>query len=282
MRLFPDLSLMVGLPEAPALECKNYAWRQPGKRYSNIMRPIRFSLQPLLDLFKRLRAVTMPEMKAALGTEVDVTVFRKLATLDYQTSYSQRGGFYTLQSIPRFDAQGLWCCRGAWFSRQGTLLDTAATLVEAASAGYLVDELEGVLHVPVKDPLRQLVQADRLHRQEFQGLYLYLAKERTRRQEQLATRQVQEQSVDSQEEEFRAARVLFYSLLDEQQRRLYAGLESYRRGHGGDLQLAQALGLDEETVARRRRELLAGDVQADRVRRPGGGRPRAEKKRPPS
>ena len=33
-------------------------------------------LQPLLERFERLRALTMPEMKAALGTEVDVTVFR--------------------------------------------------------------------------------------------------------------------------------------------------------------------------------------------------------------
>jgi len=246
------------------------------------MRPIRFALEPLLDLFDRLRAVTMPEMKAALGSGVDVTVFRKLATLDYQTSYSHRGAFYTLTSIPRFDALGLWSCRGAWFSRQGTLLDTAAALVDAAPAGYLVDELEGVLHVPVKDPLRQLVQAERLHRQEFQGLYLYLARERTRRQEQLAAREAQTQSDDSQEEEFRAARVLFYSLLDEQQRRLYAGLESCRWGHGGDRRLAQALGLDEATVARGRKELLAGEVQSDRVRRPGGGRRRAEKKRPAS
>ena len=78
------------------------------------MRSIRFALQPLLDLFDRLRAVTMPEMKAALGTQVDVTVFRKLATLPYQSSYSHRGAFYTLRSIPRFNAQGLWCCRGAW------------------------------------------------------------------------------------------------------------------------------------------------------------------------
>jgi hypothetical protein len=36
----------------------------------------------------------MPEMKAALGTEVDATVFRKLATLPYRSSYSQRGAYY--------------------------------------------------------------------------------------------------------------------------------------------------------------------------------------------
>lgn len=246
------------------------------------MRSIRFALPPLLDLFRRLRAVTMPEMKAALGTQVDVTVFRKLSELPYQTSYSHRGAFYTLQSIPRFDAQGLWCCRGAWFSRHGTLLDTAAAWVEAAPAGYWVSELEGLLQVPVKDPLRQLVQTERLHREDFQGRYLYLSRERSRRQEQWAARQARQPRLEAREEEFRAARVLFYGLLDEQQRRLFAGLESFQQGHGGDRQLARALGLDEETVARGRRELLAGEVQASRVRRVGGGRPRAEKKRPAS
>ena len=148
------------------------------------MRPVRYLLQPLLDLFRRLRALTMLEMKAALGTEVDATVFRKLATLPYRTSYSQRGAYYTLDSLARFDAQGLWCCRGAWFSRHGTLLDTAAVLVHQAPAGYWIAELEAVLHIPVKDALRQLVQAGRLHREDFGGHYLYTAAERRRRQEQ--------------------------------------------------------------------------------------------------
>lgn len=244
------------------------------------MRPVRFVLQPLIELFKRLRAVTMPEMKAALETQVDMTVFRKLASLDYLTSYSHRGSYYTLKSIPRFDNQGIWLGRGAWFSRHGTLLNTAEALVKGASAGYLAAELETVLHVPVKDVLRQLTLAGRVHREDCQGLYLYTAKDRTRRQEQRAARQALGQSVDEEEHQRRAAIVLFYSLLDEQQRRLYAGVESLKQGHGGDRKLAEILGLDEETVARGRRELVEGQVQRDRVRRPGSGRPRAEKKRP--
>jgi hypothetical protein len=43
--------------------------------------------------------------------------------------------------------------------------------------------------------------------------------------------------------ELKAAIVLFYSLLDEQQRRLYAGLESLRLGRGGDVQLGDFLGI---------------------------------------
>jgi len=250
------------------------------RRYSIIMRTIRFVVQPLLDLFERLRAVTMPEMKRALGTQADVTVFRKLATLPYRTSYSDRGGFYTLDSIARFDAQGLWCCRGAWFSRPGTLLNTTEAFVHTAPAGYFAHELAAELHVPVKDALRQLVQTGRLHRQFVGELYLYTAPDRTSRQEQLAVRQAQAQADDSAQEQLHALIVLFYSLLDEQQRRLYAGLESWKQGHGGDQQMAQRLGLDAETVARGRRELLSGEVERERVRRAGGGRPRAEKKRP--
>jgi hypothetical protein len=130
--------------------------------------------------------------------------------------------------------------------------------------------------------LRQLVRQRRLHRQQHGPLYFSAAPDRARRQEQWAARQSLLEARDPEQEKLRAAIVLFYSLLDEQQRRLYAGLESIKRGHGGDRQMAQWLGLDVETVARGRRELLAGEVQSDRVRRVGGGRPRAEKKRPTS
>jgi hypothetical protein len=123
-----------------------------------------------------------------------------------------------------------------------------------------------------------LVQEGRLDRRELASRYLYCAKERRRRQEQWAARQAQQRPGD----ELQAAIVLFYSLLDEQQRRLYAGLESLEWGHGGDQRMAQLLGLDVNTVARGRAELSSGQVLHERVRRVGGGRPRVEKKRPKS
>jgi hypothetical protein len=78
--------------------------------------------------------------------------------------------------------------------------------------------------------------------------------------------------------ELRAAIVLFASLLDEQQRRLYAGLESLQLG--SDRQIAELLGLDPHTVAKGRRQLLAQEVNAERVRAEGGGRKPLEKKHP--
>jgi len=242
------------------------------------MKPIRFSAERLEGFFHDAKVATLPQLKATLGTAVDATVFRKLSTLPYRTSYSHRGAYYTLDTIARFDELGLWSYRDIHFSRHGTLLDTAATLVSNAPAGCFTDELEAVVHVAAKDALRQLVQRGRLSRRDWEDRYLYCAAERERRQQQWAARQAQQHP----EDDLQAAIVLFYSLLDEQQRRLYAGLESLEWGHGGDQRMAQLFGLDADTVARGRVELLSGQVVQQRVRRAGAGRPRAEKKRPKS
>ena len=84
---------------------------------------------------------------------------------------------------------------------------------------------------------------------------------------------------DLMPEELRAAIVLFASLLDEQQRRLFAGLEALKCGWGGDRRIARLLGIDPSTVAAGRRQLVERDVEVDRVRRAGGGRTPTEKKR---
>ena len=81
-------------------------------------------------------------------------------------------------------------------------------------------------------------------------------------------------------DEVKASILLFYSLLNEQQRRLYAGLESIKLGRGGDTLLADLLDLDAHTVARGRQQLLNRDVASSRTRREGGGRVPTEKKRP--
>jgi hypothetical protein len=177
-----------------------------------------------------------------------------------------------LDSLARYDAQGLWTHRDVHFSRYGTLLDTAAELVSGAPAGYFADELEKVVQVVVKDALRLLVDKGRLRRESWRGRYLYGATEPAIWQGQWTARR-------AQDDEMPAVVALFYGLLDEQQRRLYAGLESIQTGHGGDRRMAELLGLDVATVARGRRELLAGRVLRKGVRKKGGGRTPVEKKR---
>ena len=252
------------------------------------MRPLSFRSDELRSLLLRSKTATLDELKQALGTAVDVTIFRKLKPLDYLTSYSHRGRYYTLREIARFDDKGLWSQADVWFSQYGTLLATAASFVNRSPRGYFADELARALHVEVQDALHQLAQQRRLTRQIVSGLYLYTASDRAIQQGQLLTRRnvealptvVDASVLEVSQEELKASILLFYSLLDEQQRRLYAGLESLKLGRGGDRNLADFLGLAPHTVARGRQQLLAQDVEVDRVRRTGGGRKRVEKKRP--
>jgi hypothetical protein len=242
------------------------------------MNTVHYPAEKLSRLLHNQTVATMPQLKEALGTSVTYTVLRKLAPLGYRSSYSHGGTYFTLDSIAHYDELGLWSHRDIYFSRRGTLINTAEALVSESAAGYQAPELEAVVHVAVKDALRQLVQTGRLFRQEWQGLYWYGALDRRHRQEQWAARQAQQATAD----DLQAAKALFYSLLDEQQRRLYAGLESLQLGYGGQQQAAQRFGLDADTIARGERELLSGQVLRGRVRHPGSGRPAVEKKRPKS
>jgi hypothetical protein len=250
------------------------------------MRPTVFSANVLRQFLRRNRIATLPQLKQLLGTDANITVFRKLKELSYRTSYSHRGSFYTLDEIASFDEQGLWSFDSVWFSCHGTLVATAEDCVTKSQAGYFASELEGLLHVPVKEPLLQLVAQGRISRETVSGLYLYCADNSRTRQQQLGARQALLDQAAAActgippgdvSDEVRAAIVLFASLLDEQQRRLYAGLESLQLG--GDRRIAELLGLDPHTVAKGRRQLLAQDVEADRVRAVGGGRKPVEKKR---
>ena len=242
----------------------------------------------LRRLLLKKKIATMPELKAALGTEVDLTVFRKLRELHYRSSYSHRGKYYTLDEIARFDAIGLWSFRAVWFSKHGTLLRACEALVSQSEAGFAADELEPVLHVGVKDALRKLAQEGRISREQVSGRLVHLATAPSVRQAQLRVRQVWDAhprelsigvGVRAVPDELKAAIILFASVLDEQQRRLYAGLESLTLGHGGDQKIADLLGLDPGTVAKGRQQLLSRDVEMERVRKKGGGRRPLEKKR---
>ena len=72
------------------------------------MRTERFRADDLARLLKQQKIATIDELKRALGTSVDSTLFRKLEMLDYRSSYSHRGRYYTLNEIARFEFARAW------------------------------------------------------------------------------------------------------------------------------------------------------------------------------
>lgn len=252
------------------------------------MNKTKYSIQAIEKFLKHHKIATFGQLKAALGNPARCTIFRKLADLEYFSSYSHRGKYYTLRSITRFNALGLWDCRSVWFSRFGNLLDTAEALVKSSEAGYTATELKEMLHVKTKHALTQLVRSGRIQREPFDSVYVYLSREDNVVDRQRKARKAHLKrsfasvvivNPDLAVEEAKATILLFCSMLNERQRRLYAGLESLKLGHGGDAHIASLLGMDPHTVARGREELMSRELTHDRVRGAGAGRLLQEKKR---
>lgn len=241
------------------------------------MRRPTYSIETLREFFKVNIIATMKQLKAALGTAVDMTVYRKLRLLSYLSSYSHQGKYYTLNELVRFDRLGLWKHQDARFSKYGTLINTAQALISLAEKGYSLSELRQVVGCEVKETLLALVRERRIHREVIEGQFVYFAASpEMQRNQHLARLNVQPhlgaEGPELLAHEVRAAILLFVSLLDEKQRRLYAGLESLRIGRGGDAEIARILDLDAHTVAKGRHQLLNRDLEIERVRRKGGGR----------
>jgi len=252
------------------------------------MKTERYHSNDVKKLILKNKMSSMVEMKEVIGTQVDATIFRKLRELHYLRSYSHRGKYYTIPEVAEFDTKGLWSCHDVHFSKQGSLLNAIEYHVDRSVSGYFEYEIESLLHVVVRAAVLKLVKENKISRQKIAGRYLYCSSRMRKRNRQYADRKrdqiIKDSAIESMSSEmmFQEGKTLvelFLNLLDEKQRRLFAGLESIKLGYGGDKKIAHLFGLNMHTVAKGRRELCRGEIKTDRVRRVGGGRKFLEKKR---
>ena len=92
-------------------------------------------------LFTQRPVADLTLVGRTLGTDSRMSVLRRLCALGYLSSYTHTGRYYTLASIPQFDADGLWRWEQVGFSRHGTLKATVQRLVETSDAGCTQREL---------------------------------------------------------------------------------------------------------------------------------------------
>ncbi len=237
--------------------------------------------EDLARIFEIHKIATMELLKRELNTSAERTLFRKLKELSYLTSYTHGGAYFTLEQISRFNDDGLWCYQSVCFSRHGTLKATLENWVNAGDKGFYVAELKAALNASVKETLLRLSKDGRVSRQKIEGRYLYCSTKSVKRKSQIRARRA-ELAAQLPDDELLAGILLFFALLDEQQRRLFAGLESLRCGIGDDERISQLLGVSTQTVAKGRQQLLDRDVEMIRTRKAGGGRKSIKKRSPTS
>lgn len=218
------------------------------------------------------KIASMDQLKNALKTTSRMTVFRKLEKLDYISSCSHSGKYYALKKTARFNKHGIWRHESVMFSKHGTLKNTLKVMIDVSVEGFTATELKEILKVKVEDSLYILTKEKAIKRKKISGIFVYFSgKTKTEKKQELTrTDCLRVNSIIN--DDLKAELIIFFSTLDEKQRRLYAGYESLKIGRGGDKMIAETLNLDRKTVAKGRQELLGGKVDVDNIRKPGGGR----------
>lgn len=81
--------------------------------------------------------------------------------------------------------------------------------------------------------------------------------------------------------EIEAQILTFFNTLSEKDKRHFAALESRKLGHGGQVYIAQILGISISTIHRGLQEINSQNLPPkDRTRRVGGGRKPYDEKKP--
>ena len=239
------------------------------------MRPA-LPFQPIVTLIQEHTVVTFSQIKEVIGPVSDLTVRKKMISAGCMSSYSHRGRYYTIEECVDFDRHGLWSHQEIRFSRYGSLKATLVELIERSESGLLSRELTRIVQVEVHPPLRQLIKEKRVYRSKIAERYVYFSKSLSDRRQQLRHRT----AVVDYSKDYQCAQRLLFEVLNEQHRRLVAGLEALHPNSGGVSEVAKRLNMAPATVRRGRNELQTGDFERERVRKPGGGRKSTEKKTP--
>ena len=141
-----------------------------------------------LTVFRTKEVLRVGEVAALLEASLP-TARRRLKAWKAHRSYNFNGRYYALPEVVRFDAKGLWRCRGIGFSAFGNLTQTVVHLVCNARAGLRAAELGALLGMQPHAFLSLFRAAPALRREKYQGRFVYFSADETRYAEQSKVRQ---------------------------------------------------------------------------------------------
>ena len=141
------------------------------------------------NLVRRNHVVKMGALLQTLQTGARMSAFRLMRELDYHSSFTHSGCYYTLPSETRFDELGLWFYKDIGFSKAGNLKQTVVEQVKQSEHGRTHNELRNLLQVRrAYDALVSMYRSGRIGREPYGQVYLYTSADSVRGAEQVASR----------------------------------------------------------------------------------------------
>ena len=89
----------------------------------------------LKKFFKKNKIAQLVDLFNLLHTKSRMSVFRRLRELQYLSSYTHSGSYYTIKNIPDFNSSGLWYFNEVGFSKFGNLKETLIHIIDDSDSG---------------------------------------------------------------------------------------------------------------------------------------------------
>ena len=146
-------------------------------------------LDCLKVLFLKNKVLDMKQIQKIISATSRMTAFRYLQELDYLTSYTHMGKYYTLPEIAKFDKDGFWHYGDVGFSSHGTLMDTLQYVITTSESGKTNSELEKLFQLRVQNSLQKLLKPKKITIMSSTKPMLYINPDPSIGQKQIEKRQ---------------------------------------------------------------------------------------------
>lgn len=136
------------------------------------------------DIFNVHKALTIFELAQHLNC-AEITARRKLHQVGYFSSYTHNSRYYSINSVVRFDHNGIWRYNNICFSKFDTLKQTIIHHIDNSPTGMTVSQLSKILTIKCYAPLNLFYKNGYFNRIKHNKQFIYLSKKKNIYQQQL-------------------------------------------------------------------------------------------------
>jgi hypothetical protein len=137
----------------------------------------------LSKLLKENICLTIEELRKSLNYSI-ISVRMFLKEIGYYSSFTHNSKWYTLQSIPAFDENGLWFYNKIGFSKHGNLTQTIIYFVNKSPHGLSAKKIYEIISMPCHAILNTMYKKDQIDRINTKSGFVYISKEELKREQQ--------------------------------------------------------------------------------------------------
>lgn len=175
-------------------ECYSYDLLLITITFEAIMLNRQESIAVLGKHFRQKKIATIKDIMLLINAKNNMGVYRRLKEIDYVSSFSNSGMYYTLKTVADFNSSGLSFINEVGFSLYGNLKQTLIHLIEESASGKTHQELEIQLKINLKNSLHNalldLVRSKKISRiaPSNSHVYLYVSVHENRAKKQISNR----------------------------------------------------------------------------------------------